>query len=132
MRNTCHILFESDDGIKLCRAGKLDVNMVCKVGHELVKNQLSYHGYVKNATHALHQSSNIPPPSIEERMFQVAIRGNIASMMIGKFLPCHCLQSDPNIQIQCACGFKLKDGKVSRQLIEILKPQCNKTKRKRE
>ena len=58
------------------------------------------------------QAGYMPAPTVEERVFQAAISGDLNSLMRGKFLPCSGLQNNPDVTIHCACGFQVEGKKI--------------------
>ena len=127
LKDTYHSLFGSSDGIKLCKAGMAEINTIRGVVDVLISNRLQYHKSIKRAVQALEQAGNMTAPTIEERVFQVAIGGDIDSLMMGKFLPCDGCQHTPDVNIRCACGFQVEGRTPTKEEKELLRSKCKKT-----
>lgn len=130
LKNTAHVLINSSSGIRLLpAAGPVEVGKIMSWGQSAIENRLEYWHSLREAIIALHQASNLPPPSIDERVLQVAIGGDPSdSMMVGKFLPCLPCQgqsNDRDINTRCACDFTVDDNKKE-GVKELLRCRCKK------
>jgi hypothetical protein len=120
LKNTVHLLLNSSSGIRLCLAGPVEVGKIIGWGQSEIENRLEYWHSLREAINALHQASNLPAPSIDERVLQVAIGGDSAdSMTVGKFIPCQGRRCNP----WCACDFTVDDDQKE-GVKEMLRCRC--------
>lgn len=88
LKGEAHIVIVSGQDMLLSPADRNDIKQLIDWGESLVESMLVYHRSKNEAVTALDDASNLLPPTISERMVQIAIGGDPDSMMIGKFIPC--------------------------------------------
>lgn len=125
MKNKVHIVVYSSEGIVLFGAGKGDYDTIVRLGQEAINSRRRYHKSVLSALSALNEAGNLPPPSPEERMFQLSIGGDVDALVVGKFLPCNGqLQSSKLYPKSCACGFEVQKSLLTSKVRWLLKCKC--------
>mmetsp|Transcript_35897 Transcript_35897/g.75572 ORF Transcript_35897/g.75572 Transcript_35897/m.75572 type:complete len:107 (+) Transcript_35897:923-1243(+) len=102
----------------------MDVQTMVRLGEAAILNRLVYHHSIQSALLALDQSANHLTPTIDDRMLQVSLGGDPDLLVVGKFLPCQRLSSNPDIRIRCACGLRVKDTPRTSQLKGFLRCRC--------
>lgn len=93
-------------GIEIHQANSVaEAKKIVNWGHTAIDDRLKYHSKMVDAIHALNFASNLPPPSMYERMLQIPIGGDPDSMLVGNFLPCVGQWNNPEMNVRCACGY---------------------------
>ena len=107
--DVAHAIVPSHSGNRLCSACRSDTEKFVHAGEWIISSQLQFHETWLEALGALNDASNLPKPSLDECLLQIALGGDPDLMMVGKFLPCKGRCTNPDIKIQCVCGFLAGD-----------------------
>lgn len=128
LMDIAQMIVESNDGIpKSCPAGRTGVDTIIRMGEAAIVSRLRWHRTILEAIISLDEASKLPPPSIDERLFQISIGGDPELLQIGRFLPCQHMKEHPDITIRCACGFEVKDTSLPQDEVHnILRRQCHR------
>ena len=123
LNGTAQLLIGSPNGMRLCPAGRMDVKIMIRWAHWIVEDKLKHHPTMNGAIISLNKASNLPQPTMGERMLQISIGGDPDSLMLGKFVSCAGLCSKPDVSIRCACGFGVI-GTPTPHIRELLIKTC--------